>query len=120
MYLGIEIGGTKLQAGVCDSRGRLKQLMRVAVVRRDGARGILRQLELMVPSLLAQHRVKAIGVAFGGPVDATRGRIVKSHHIKGWNGFELRRWTERQFGLPSVVENDANLAGFAEAFGGAG
>jgi glucokinase len=120
MYLGVEIGGTKLQVGVCDRRGRIAQLVRVTVVRRDGARGILQQLERIVPPLLAGHRIQAIGVGFGGPVDAPHGRVVRSYHIKGWDGFALRRWFLERFKLPTVIENDTNVAALAEARVGAG
>src|SRR6266404_3484622 len=120
MFLGVEIGGTKLQVGVCDRRGHIVQLVRVAVVRRNGARGILRQLEIVIPALLAAHRVKAIGVGYGGPVDSPRGRVVCSFHIKGWDGFPLRRWFVQRFKLPTIVENDTNAAALAEALVGAG
>jgi len=120
MFLGVEIGGTKLQVGVCDRRGGIVQLVRVAVVRRHGARGILKQLEIVIPPLLAAHRVKAIGVGFGGPVDSSLGRVVRSFHIKGWDGFALRRWFAQRFKLPTIVENDTNAAALAEALIGAG
>jgi len=120
MLLGVEIGGTKLQVGVCDRRGGIVQLVRVAVVRHNGAREILKQLEIVIPPLLAGHRVKAIGVGFGGPVDSTRGRIVRSFHIKGWDGFALRRWFVQRFRLPTIIENDTNAAALAEALIGAG
>lgn len=120
MYLGVEIGGTKLQVGVCDRRGRIVQLVRVGVVRRDGARGILRQLERIIPPVLAGHWVRAIGVGFGGPVDAPHGRVVRSYHINGWDGFALRRWFLQRFKLPTVIENDTNVAALAEARIGAG
>jgi glucokinase len=120
MNLGVEIGGTKLQVGVCDPRGRIQQLVRVAVVRRNGARGILDQLEQVIRPLVHGHRVQAIGVGFGGPVDASSGRIVRSFHIKGWDGFALRRWFLRRFRLPTVIENDTNAATLAEALIGAG
>lgn len=120
MYLAVEIGGTKVQAGVCDSRGRIRQLVRVAVVRRDGARGILKQLEQIIPPLLTAYRVKAIGIGFGGPVDSARGRVVRSFHIKGWEGYPLGRWFRQRFKLPVILENDSNLAALAEALVGAG
>jgi glucokinase len=141
MFLGVEIGGTKLQIGVCDRQGRVKALERRSVQRRGGRAGILEQLEEIIPALLGRElegrasslplparghdrawpsRVEAIGIGFGGPVDAERGRVVKSHQVAGWTGFELRRWLERRYRLPTVVENDANAAAFAEAVCGAG
>jgi glucokinase len=120
MYLGVEIGGTKLQVGVCTGRGHIKQLVRVAVVRRYGARGILQQLQIIIPPLLAAYRVKGIGVGFGGPMDSARGRVVRSFHIKGWDGYPFGRWFRQRFNLPVMVENDTNVAALAEAVVGAG
>ncbi len=120
MFLGVEIGGTKLQVGVCDRKGRLKYLVRTAVERKRGRRGILQRLTQVIPPLLARYKVEAIGVGFGGPVDFPRGRVVHSFHIVGWDGFDLKRWFERRFKLPTVVENDTNCAALAEALVGAG
>ena len=120
VYLGVEIGGTKLQAGVCDQRGRLRTLRRRQVERKKGARGILRQLQEIIQPLLEAHSVGGIGVGFGGPVDSARGSVVRSFHITGWDDFPLRSWFEKRFKLPTVVENDTNVAALAEACVGAG
>ncbi len=118
MFLGVEIGGTKLQLGVCDARGRVKTLVRRCVERRKGAVGILKQIEEVAPALL--RHVQAIGVGFGGPFDVESGRAVRSHQIAGWGGFPVKRWFERKFGLPAFVDNDQNCAAWAEATVGAG
>src|SRR5438034_7110571 len=95
MVLGVEIGGTKLQLGVCDERGRLKKLVRETVTRRAGAAGIRRQIERLAPRLLAEFPVTAIGVGFGGPFDVETGRAVRSHQIAGWDSFPVKRWFEQ-------------------------
>lgn len=118
MFLGVEIGGTKLQLGVCDARGRLRALQCRGVERRRGAAGILKQIEEIAPGLLSG--VNAIGVGFGGPFDVEHGRAVRSHQIAGWDGFPVQRWFERTFGLPAFVDNDQNCAAWAEATVGAG
>ncbi len=120
LALGIEIGGTKLQAGVCGARGGLRQLVRVDVRRQDGRAGILEQLQQIVPPLIRRFQPQALGIGFGGPVDPVAGRVLCSHHVSGWETFPLRRWATRRFGLPVVLENDANCAGLAEARVGAG
>jgi glucokinase len=120
VHLGVEIGGTKLQAGICDRRGHIKQLVRVAIDRKRGRAGILKRLEELIPPFLETYNVRAIGVGFGGPVDSARGRVVRSFHIAGWDGFPLRRWFEQRFQLRTVVENDTNVAALAEAIAGAG
>ena len=120
MFLGAEIGGSKLQVGVCYRRGNLRQLIRAPVVRRAGAAGILRQFQHLIPPLLAEYPVRAIGVGFGGPVDSARGVGIISYQINGWKNFPVRQWFRRQFGRPVVVENDQNCAAWAEAKVGAG
>src|SRR3954447_23514227 len=78
MFLGIEIGGTKLQLGVGPGDGRLLGLWRGAVDPAAGGDGSRRQIVAAVPDLLARAGVdrgvlRGVGVGFGGPVDdATR------------------------------------------------
>ena len=121
MFLGIEIGGTKLQLGVGPGDGSpLAALQRMDVDRQEAAAGIRRRIEQVAPGLIRQHDVKAIGIGFGGPVDVAAGRTIKSHQIDGWNDFPLVEWCRQTFGLPAAISNDADAAGLAEARFGAG
>lgn len=121
MYLGIEIGGTKLQLGVGDAEcGSLAALERADVRPADGAEGIRRQIERIGRSLIGRYDVRAIGVGFGGPVDIAAGRTVKSHHVAGWDGFPLADWCRGAFDRPAALANDADAAGLGEARFGAG
>lgn len=121
MYLAVEIGGTKLQLAVGTGRGGpLVDLCRTDVDRAQGAAGIRRQLALLAPQLIQKHQVRAIGIGFGGPVHAESGRTLKSHHVEGWTDFPLVAWCQKQFGVPAVLGNDADLAGLGEARFGAG
>jgi glucokinase len=125
MFIGIEIGGTKLQLGVGPGDGTLAGLWRGGVDLAAGGAGIRRQIVAAVPELLAQAsverpRVRGLGIGFGGPVDdATRG-VLKSHQVGGWDGFPLAAWAEEALGLPTALGNDADCAGLAEALFGAG
>jgi len=121
MFLGIEIGGTKLQFGVGTGDGQpLAALQREAVQPKEGAAGLLTQMERCARPLIAEHGVRAIGLGFGGPVDSGRGRIVKSHQVAGWDDFPLVDWARQTFGLPAILSNDSDAAGLAEARFGAG
>lgn len=120
-YLGIEIGGTKLQMVSAEAQAKLVDQRRFQVERSEGAGGIRRQIEHTLPELLERWKPVAVGVGFGGPVDGNSGRIARSHQIEGWSGFNLRAWLERlSGGLPVWVENDANTAALGEALRGAG
>ena len=121
MYLGIEIGGTKLQLAV----GSGEQAKLIAQERFDvdparGCAGILASMEQAAPRLIAKHQVKRIGIGFGGPIDSARGVVVKSHQIQGWDNVPLARWCQESFGLPTTLGNDCDCAALAEARYGAG
>lgn len=125
MYLGIEIGGTKLQLGLGRGDGEILSLWRGAVERAAGGEGIRRQIAVAVPELLAnanldRSALRGIGVGFGGPTDDATQSVIKSHHIAGWDGFPLADWLTDLLGLPTTICNDADVAGLAEALFGAG
>jgi glucokinase len=125
MYLGIEIGGTKLQLGVGPGDGTLAGLWRATVAPIEGADGIRRQIVQGVPELLAsagveRGQLRGAGIGFGGPVDDATHTVIKSHQIEGWDNFPLADWIAGLVGLPTVLGNDADVAGLAEALFGAG
>lgn len=125
LAVGIEIGGTKLQAGIGLRDGKLVALVRRAVDPARGGAGIREQ----IPSLIDEAVAKAgcsprdlvgLGVGFGGPVDVNRGRILLSHQIEGWSDFPLRDWLQKKVEVPVVLQNDAKSAALGEATLGAG
>jgi glucokinase len=121
MFLGIEIGGTKLQLGVGDGRAaQTFALERLAIEPALGAAGIRQQLAAAADRMLAGKTLEGIGIGFGGPVDSAAGRTIKSHQIVGWDDFPLAAWCAQTFGAPTVVQNDADTAALAEARFGAG
>lgn len=120
MFLGIEIGGTKLQLGVGDgSGGELVEQVRRDVDRTRGAEGILKQIEETAAPLIAQHAIERIAIGFGGPVDGRQGIVRCSHQVAGWEDFPLAAWCEQRF-APTRVRNDCDCAALAEARFGAG
>lgn len=121
MFLGIEIGGTKLQLGIGDGQHpQTTALERLTVDPAAGAAGIRRQIAEAADRLLAGRAVRAIGIGFGGPVDVVAGRTIKSHQIDGWEDFPLVEWCQQTLGMPAMLQNDADTAALAEARFGAG
>jgi glucokinase len=125
MFLGIEIGGTKLQLGLGQGDGVITALWRGTVTPAEGSEGIRRQIEAAVPELLAKANtnrglLRGVGIGFGGPTDDATQTVIKSHQIAGWDGFPLADWVSDMVGVPAVLCNDADVAGLAEALFGAG
>lgn len=126
LLIGIEIGGTKLQLGLGRGDGRLLALERRTVDKGRGADGIRAQILAALPDLLDRvdaggERPDALGIGFGGPVDAIGGVVTTSHQIEGWDGFPLADWARDATGVPRVVlQNDADAAALGEVRFGAG
>lgn len=119
-FLGVEIGGTKLQIVAGGETASVLERRRFTVNRLEGSEGIRRQLESAIPALAAKWKPTAIGVGFGGPIDWRTGRIARSHHVEGWSDFELTAWLHSLTGIPAHADNDANVAALGEALCGAG
>lgn len=125
MFLGIEIGGTKLQLGLGHGDGHIHALWRGTVNPAAGGEGIRQQIISAVPELLAKAdtdrgSLKGVGIGFGGPTDDRSQTVIKSHQIQGWDGFPLADWVSDLVGAPAVLCNDADVAGLGEALFGAG
>lgn len=126
VFLGVEIGGTKLQAGLGRGDGKLLALERRKVDPARGGEGIRGQLVEMARALvdnngIPRDSVRAIGIGFGGPVDSNQGLVTKSHQITGWDQYPLAAWAREALHVPAVsLHNDADTAALAEARFGAG
>src|SRR2546430_5745979 len=83
-YVGIEIGGTKLQIVVGDGSAKIIERRCLAVDRDKGGAGIRGQIRATLTELIPAKKPAAIGVGFGGPVDWKTGQICRSHQIDGW------------------------------------
>lgn len=118
-YLGVEIGGTKLQLIVMDENGAVIESKRFAIAARDGASAIRRNIESQVREWQQKYQWVAIGVGFGGPVNWHTGQISLSQQVQGWNDFNFKEWLEGLTNATVYVDNDANVAALGEATYGA-
>jgi len=121
LLLVLDFGGTKHTAAVIAAGEREWQARR-QVFSPPGADAAydLATMRALAWELLAGERPAAIGVSFGGPVDASTGTVRLSHHVPGWENTPLRAILEAEFGAPTSVDNDANVAALGEHRFGAG
>jgi glucokinase len=112
LTVGVDVGGTKVAAGVVDESGQVvAQLRRATSAQVEGAAE--QTIAELVLELAATHPVEAVGVGAAGLVDETRS-VVRFAPNLGWREQPLRELLESATNLPVVVENDANAAAWAE------
>jgi glucokinase len=119
-FIGIEIGGTKLQLVSADTALTIQQQVHAKVNRQLAAKGIQEQITKALEKIKGRHSIAATGVGFGGPVNHATGKISVSHQIPGWEDFDLKQWLQELTGAPVFIDNDANVAALGEAVRGAG
>lgn len=125
LVLGLDIGGTKLAAGVVAGDGRVLSL-RVAPSRaHEGPGGMIpRHLELgrdaVADAGIAWSDVRAVGIACGGPLDPIAGVIQSPLSLPGWDDIPLVAIVGEALDRPAVVDNDATAGALAEWWYGAG
>lgn len=121
LLLALDYGGTKLSAAMAERGAReWRALERHQSPPHHDARYEQATMLALAHKLLGDKKPAAIGVSFGGPVDAKHGRVILSHHIPGWDDTPLREQLQNEFGAPASVDNDANVAALGEYTFGAG
>jgi glucokinase len=112
LAIGIDIGGTKIAAGVVDESGRVLVRHDADTPASDPA-AVLAAIGDIVERLRRDRDVGAVGIGAAGFVDESGSRVLFAPHL-AWRDEPLRDAVARRTGLPVVVENDANASGWAE------
>lgn len=122
LVAGVDIGGTNQSVAVAGRDGRIVARRRTHTAPGATAPDLVRQLCGALDEAIAEAGgpVRRIGIGFGGPVDHEHGQILRSHHVPAWERFPLCDVLSERFGVPTVLDNDANAAALGEARFGAG
>lgn len=119
LYLGIDIGGTKIACGLVTGTGEVLRQSRCPTPL-SGGTAIL-DAALRLASDYHTEPIAAIGIGTGGQVNADTGVIVSATHLlPGWAGTSVKTAFESAFGLPCFVDNDVNALAVGEYRFGAG
>jgi len=118
LTIGVDVGGTKIAAGVVDESGRILEEARRSSPAKD-TDAIEDAIADAVADLAERHDVEAVGVGAAGFVDAARSTVLIAPNL-AWRDEPLRTELEKRTKLPVVIENDANAAAWGEFQFGAG
>lgn len=120
--LAIDIGGTKIKAGIVSKDYSLLSSIRISTNPKQGKTKILSSLRLIVTSLIegSKHKITAIGISMPGRVDDV-GKILECGTVLSFLvGFNLKKYLEKYFKIPVIVKNDSLCFTVAESIFGAG
>jgi glucokinase len=112
LAIGVDVGGTKLSAGVVDPDGAVLDRERRDTPARNVAATEAAIVEV-VQALAGRHPIESVGVGAAGWIAADRATVLFSPHL-AWRDEPLRATLAEQIDLPLLVENDGNAAAWAE------
>ncbi|QPP05547.1 ROK family protein [Streptomyces bathyalis] len=122
--LALDIGGTKLAAGVVRCDGTVLSYANCPTGVADGpAAGLERLFALgreVLDELPGPQRLLGTGIGCGGPLDSGRGRLVAPPHLPGWTDIPVTELAADAYGMPAVLDNDGTAGAAGEWRFGAG
>lgn len=118
MILGVDIGGTKIAAGLVDANAHVVRRVEVPTRASEGYEASRAQVDLAITQLLTPE-VSAIGICAPGPLNPLTGVVLNPPNLPGWRDIPLADQVRERFQRRCAVENDANAAGLAETLFGA-
>jgi len=125
LYIGVDIGGTKVAAGLVDHIGEIQRQVRKPMLSDGDAAAGLAAVRSAIDALIDSGQktalgIRGIGICAPGPLDPTTGMVINPPNVSCWRNYPLSREVEKIYGVKVRIDNDANAAALAEARWGAG
>lgn len=125
LYVGLDVGGTTMKAGVVDDQGRALASVNLPTEAYRGQEfGLERMVEAIHQAIAAAnldlHDIAAVGVATPGTMDIPSGVILDPPNLRPWRNVPVRDYIQQTLQLPTAFQNDANAAALGEFWAGAG
>jgi glucokinase len=122
--VGVDMGATKIAAGLVDPHNQIVQKLYVKTGAVEGPAAVVERIVATVDRLQVclppGERIAALGVCSPGPVDHINGMILDPPNLTGWVNIPLQKMLESRLGLPAPIEHDAKAAALGEFYFGAG
>jgi glucokinase len=125
LFVGVDVGGTKVAAGLVNSQGEIvANLRKPMVADGDAAAGLASVIAaidaLFAANANAREAIRGIGICAPGPLDPKTGIVINPPNLKCWRNFPLAAEISQRYGVAVKIDNDANAAALAEVRWGAG
>ncbi len=123
LFLGVDIGGTKVAAGLVTGSGEIIFKMRAPMEAHGSADEGFHSVRRAMDAVLAAKRgvmLGGVGITSPGPLDPRAGVVLNPPNLPCWRDFPLIDKIRAAYGVDARLDNDAKAAGLAEALWGAG
>lgn len=124
MFIGIDLGGTNIAAGLVDIDGNIIHSTKLPTLPERGVNRVISDIVKLIEELINYKRedtkfnVQGVGIGVPGPVSPDLAHVYYCTNL-GWNDVNLKEIVESKVGIPVFIDNDANLAALAEHEAGA-
>ncbi len=123
-YIGVDLGGTNIQAGLLDADGKLIVSDRLKTKADGGEDMVVKRIAKVTLTVLEQADIKpeeigGLGIGAPGAVNHKKGVVINAVNLR-WTDFPLAKVLEEELGIPIIVDNDVNVGTWGEYKAGAG
>ena len=124
LAIGLDLGGTKILAALVTEKGKVMNRVETETLAEEGQERVYQRVLLTIQRLLEEskpekNRIKGIGIATAGVIDFNKKEVIFANNL-GWNNMPIGLLLEKEFCLPTHLNNDANAAAVSEKMWGAG
>ena len=119
-FIGVDLGGTNVRVAVVNEKGEILEELKRPSLSDQGPEIVLDNILAMIDTLEMKDEAIGVGIGIPGPVDTERGCVTLASNIKGFAEFPVVDYMKKRLNLPVFMDNDANVAGLAEALVGSG
>ncbi len=125
LVIGVDLGGTKINTGIVDERGRIIKSIKVPTLAKEGPYPVIERIKKSIYDVLKEANIKledisGIGIISPGPIDSDKGLVINPSNLPGWDHIPIVNLLKEEFKLPVMLDNDANAAALAEYLFGSG
>ncbi len=123
LFLGLDLGGTNVKAGVVDNDGKVLSSTSVVTEASQGPIHGVQQIVKAGRNAVAAAGIElkdiiAVGLATPGTMDIPAGMLLDPPNLPGWMNFPIRDRVGAELGRPTILQNDANAAAYGEYWAG--
>jgi glucokinase len=113
-FVGVDLGGTKILAGVFNAKLELKGTTKLSTKADRGVDAVIERIARCVKEAVDEcdldlARVRGIGIGAPGAVDTEAGRVIFAPNLPGWKDVPLKKSLEKLLDVPVFLGNDCNV-----------